>query len=380
MKGISRWLTVEGLNLERFIRRAGEEGISLERLKRRGRRLRLLAKEEDMPRLLALGEQGGWACWPGRRAGLGRRLDTLLARWMLPAASLAGLAAVCLGMQVMWQVEIIGAGSYQADVEAFLSGSGIAAPMWKKQVRPAALREQLEWRYPRIAWVECGWRGGTLQVRLVEGVPAGESLSISGAGDVVAARGGIVDSVITAAGTAQVKPGEVIAPGQVLIAGQERGENGELHPVMARGRVLARVWDKASIRMLCVETDTAYTGRRQQTWAVQGPWFALARPAPSPYESQDVRRTTMALGGLFFPFTVVMEERTEVTCVPRQRDMHKLRQEAGAAALRALQKKLEFDDDLVDKWVDYCMIDGEVLEAVAYGERLMDVALPRRNQ
>lgn len=380
MKGIVRWITVEGLNLERFIRRAGEEGISLQRLKRRGHRLNLLAREEDMSRLLALGEQGGWACQPGGRAGLGRRLDALLARWMLPTAGLACLVAVCLGMQVMWQVEILGAGSYQADVEAFLSASGIAAPMWKHQVQPDNLREQLEWRYPRIAWVECGWRGGALQIRLVEGVPAGESLGISGAGDVVAARGGIVDSVITAAGTAQVKPGQVIMPGQVLIAGQERRENGELRPVMARGKVLARVWDKASIRMLCMETDTEYTGRRQQTWAVHGPWFPLVTPAPSPYESQDVRRTTMALGGLFIPFTVVVEERAEVACVPRLRDMEQLRQEAGAAALRALQEKMEFDDDLVDKWVDYCMIEGEVLEAVAYGERLMDVALPRRNQ
>ena len=42
MKGVRRSLTVEGLNLERLIRQAGEAGISLARLKRRGRRMTAL--------------------------------------------------------------------------------------------------------------------------------------------------------------------------------------------------------------------------------------------------------------------------------------------------------------------------------------------------
>ena len=38
MKGIRRSLTVEGLNLERLIRQAGDKGISLTRLRRGGAR------------------------------------------------------------------------------------------------------------------------------------------------------------------------------------------------------------------------------------------------------------------------------------------------------------------------------------------------------
>lgn len=59
MKGAERWLTIEGLNLERFIRRAGEEGIAFAQIKRKGRRLMVLAREEHFPRLYALAEQGG---------------------------------------------------------------------------------------------------------------------------------------------------------------------------------------------------------------------------------------------------------------------------------------------------------------------------------
>lgn len=380
MKGISRWITVEGLNLERFVRMAGQEGISVAQMRKSGRRLRLLAKETDFPRLQALAEQGGWAWKAGERSGLGRRLDMLRRRWLLPACALACTCGIILGMQVMWQVEILGAGSYQADVGTYLADCGIAAPMWKSRVEPAKLREELEWRYPRIAWVECGWRGTTLQIRLMEGVQEGESLSASGAGDVVASRGGIVDSVITAAGTAQVAPGQVIIPGQVLIEGWERGEGETRRRVMARGIVLARVWDSAAVRMSCVEHQTHPTGRQQLVWTIQGPWFPLGRQVPSPYACQDVQRTVMPLGGLFFPFTLVMERRMEAECVPHRRSLEQVKAEAGQAAMRILQEKMDFDDELVDKWVEYCMIEDEVVEAVAYGERLMDVALPKRSQ
>lgn len=380
MKGIWRWMTVEGLNLERFLRMAGESGIFFARVQRNGRKLRLLVPEEQIQGVLKLAERGGWRCVEGRRQGLGRGLDALRRRWMLPAAALLCMMLVALGMQVMWRVEIHDAGSYQADVETFLRENGIVAPMWKQQVNPAELRDALEWRYPRIAWAECGWRGTTLSISLVQGVAQGETAAIGGSGDVVAARDGVIDSIVTAAGTPQVQAGDMVQAGQVLIAGYERGEGDTQHPVMARGTVMARVWERASVRVSCMENETRYTGRQQCAWKINGPWFTLTPQTPSPYETQDLQRSTMPLGGLFFPFTLVMEQRMEAEVIPQVRNFDEVQAEAGAAALRLLQEKMDFHDDLVDKWVDYCMIEGEVVEAVAHGERLMNIALPKRRQ
>ena len=60
MKGIRRSLTVEGLNLERLIRQAGEAGIALSRMKRRGRRMTALAAEDQLPALQEMAQKGGW--------------------------------------------------------------------------------------------------------------------------------------------------------------------------------------------------------------------------------------------------------------------------------------------------------------------------------
>lgn len=380
MKGVLRWLTIEGLNLERFVRRAGENGIAFVQIKRRGRKLSVLVAEESFPQLFALAEQGGWAYTEGKRYGTGRMLDWLRQRWMLLAAVLISLSAVVWAAQMMWSINITGAETYQEDVKAYLASCHIQPPLWKNNIDLSALRDDLEWRYPRIAWVECGWRGTTLNIRLVQGVSQGETLSNSGAGDVVASRGGIIDSVITASGTPLVQAGQIIQPGQVLIAGYEQGRDGEQISVMARGTVLARVWDSAAVRVSCIETETHYTGRQQLTWGVYGPWLCLTQPKPSIYDEQDIERVSMPLGGLFFPFTVVMERRAEVESTGKLRNITEVQAEAAEAALRALRRKTDFADDFIDKWVDYCMIEGEVVEAVAYGERLIDIGTPRRSQ
>ena len=69
MKGVRRSLTVEGLNLERLIRQAGEAGISLARLKRRGRRMTALVAEDQLPALQEMAQKGGWSLTCGRRHG-----------------------------------------------------------------------------------------------------------------------------------------------------------------------------------------------------------------------------------------------------------------------------------------------------------------------
>lgn len=374
MKGCQRSFTIEGLNLERFIRQAGDQNIRLTRLRRSGRKTSALVEEDALPLLMELAEQGGWRLTIGRRHGFGQLADLLKRRWLLVIALIAAGMCIAAASHLMWHVEIQDAGVYQADLERYLIERGIKPVIWKHSVDLAALRDALEWRYPKVAWVECGWRGMTLKITLVEGVAQGETLEHTGAGDVVALRDGVVDSVITVAGTAQVKAGDIVHKGQVLILGQERTSDDLMRPVAARGQVLARVWDGAVVRMSAQETSTVYTGKSEEVWMAACPWFSLWKPEPSKFDKEDVSVREIPLGGLFFPLTYRVETRLEAEYAAKPRDLEQLKAEAGIAALRLLRQKIGIHDDLVDKWVDYCMIEGEILEAVGIGERLVDIA------
>ena len=372
-----RRFQVEGLNLERYLRAAADSGIPLKGARRFGRTLTGMAAEEHMAALEALAQQGGWLFTPLEAVGANCLWERLRRRWPLAALLALALAGVCVALQWVWTVEVLDAGSYAGDVRAYLAEVGVRPFAWKSSVDTAALRDALEWRYPKVAWVEVGWRGTALCVRLVEGTPKGDTVDWHGSRDVVASRDGVIVSVVPVAGTARCKPGDVVCKGQVLIAGEERDGAETVRPVSARGTVMARVWDSATVRVSLREKRTEYTGEKLLRQTVRSPWFDLWGMEESAFAQADIHAEELPLGGLFFPLWVRREECLEARVTTQMRDLDEAKAEAGLAALRALARRVGYGEVFVDKWVDYCMIEDEILEASAVGERRIDIGQAR---
>lgn len=374
MRAWRQGFEAEGLNIERLIHQAGERGIIITGLKRLSRRkITGLAVEDELPLLQEIADRGGWKLTIGRRQGAGRMLENLRSRWLLAVCVAAAAGLVLASMQLVWRIEVRDAGRYEADIRGYLEAVDVRPLRLRKSIDPAALRDALEWRYPEIAWIECGWRGMTLSITVMEGVASGETLTYLGSGDVVAARDGVVDSVITVAGTPQVSAGDVVRKGDVLILGEERTSEGAIRPVSARGKVYARVWESAQVQMSLWEAETIPTGREQTVLIASTPWFDLWRATDSGFEEQDVAIKTLRLGGLFLPVELRQERRIEVDVHRRQRDLAELKAEAERAALRLLQEKIRIGDEFLTKWVDYSIVDDEILCADAYGELVTDI-------
>lgn len=366
-------ITAQGLNIEKLIRRAGEASIELRALDRSVRSFCAQTREDDLPALRALCEKGGWKLETGARHGTGRAIEALNRRRILLAACVAGVAALIVGAMLMWRVEVQGAGSYYADLMRFLTEQGYTKITWKSAVDTGGIRDALEWRYPEVAWVEVGWRGTALHITMHKGQPVGETLSYEGCCDVVATRAGIIESVITVAGTPMVKAGDIVRKGDVLIRGEERGKDETLHPVAARGQVLCRVWDGASICVSMMEKETVYTGRLRKKTVVQTPWFPLWPDEQSEFVEQDVSVRRMVLGGLFFPLYIEEATCREAQVSVKKRDLDEAKAEAALGAMRKLREKVGTEDKFIDKWVEYSMIEDEKLQAVAIGERCIDI-------
>lgn len=378
MKGKERpWrvaIQVEGVNLPRFAARAGEMGAALTQVRLSGKRMTALVRQGDVQRLREMAEKGGWRFSVGARQGLGRTVARIREHLALLSALVLGIGVLLGASRMMWRVSVENAGVYAADLPAYLQALGISPPMAKRRVNLGELRDLLEWRYPETAWVECGWRGMTLVIRVCDGVPAGQALTEAGAGDVVAARDGIVRSIRTKAGTPLVQVGDFVRKGQTLIRGEERTADGQVRAVSARGVVMARVWDAAAVTMDTTAWTTTYSGSVEEGMTVLSPWFALWHMPDTAFTQADVSRRTMPLGGFFLPLQCVWEKRYECEITKQNRAIEEISAEASIAALRKLREIIGWDESLVDKWVNCSMIEPEVLLAVATGERLVDIA------
>ena len=369
-------ITVEGLNLGRFLRRVGEAGISLTKLRRQSyKRITALTREDAIPQLQQIALDGGWTIQMGERKGAGRAAEWMRRRWLFVCAGLMAGFSLLLCSQVMWNVEIIDAGAYQADIEEAIVSMGIEAPMFRKQVDLENVRQRLEWRYPRIAWMECGWRGTTLVIRPVEGILPQKDVALGQGCDVVAVRDAIVYRIVTQAGTPVVQAGDFVHQGDVLIKGEERTSNGEVKPVSAAGHITGRVWKGASVMLSATEKSTEYTGKEQTIWTVRTPWFDLWKLNACPYVCCDIEVSEQTFGGMFIPVKLYSERHLEAEVKTQRRAEGDIQAEAEQAAMRKLKEMLSEEESLIDIWGNCSMIDNEKVQAQAIGELLVEIGM-----
>lgn len=365
----------EGLSLEKLAALCANEDIPLSHFKRLTPKTIVgQTTQKDYHKLCILAQERGWQITFGGTAGLSAWIEKVKDRWGLALG--LGLAVVLIGLalQFVWQIDVMDAGAYEGDVRSYLEETGIGVGVYKGALDLDKLRQDLEWRYPKVAWVHTAFRGSTLVIRMVEGVPTPDIAPYGEPRDLVASRGGLVVSVEPVAGMALVKAGDIVKPGQVLIQGKERRGTEETIAVKARGRILARVWDQARVRMPLYEMLSEPTGERHMAQGILTPWFQWGDFEHPAYAASDTIVEQWPLGGAWWPISLRRETRQEVMLERKERPLEEVQQEASQAAMRLLSQKMGLNDDLVDKWVDCCMIEGGIVEACATVERVIDIA------
>ena len=282
-------------------------------------------------------------------------------------------AIVFYAMQHVWQVRILDAGPYEGDIRACLDMWQIIPGVMKRDVSLDDIENDLIYRYPQIAWIKADLSGVTLRIRVIPGTQAPPIETAGQTGNVVASQDGIVESIITLAGTPAVKTGDYVRKGDVLIRGEEKQYDGSTHPVRARGQVSARVYIEKNVRLSAFETVTHPTGNAFSRAVFSTPFGAFSfHPAPA-YACADIYRTRMPIGGAWLPLFVTLETYEEITLTRIPRDEASLRLECQKALANLLDSALQSGDVVVDKWVDYSMIEMESYAAVCVAQIRRDI-------
>lgn len=369
-------ICIEGLNLEKLLTEAAEAGIVLRDVRRLGeRRVHARAAYQQMKAIRGLCGRMGWEMHELHADATLRVYRFAKSRRMLFAGLALGAALVYLSSQMILAVEIAGAQQSSAEIRRLLLEEGIRPGRMKASFSTDALSGKLALRLPGLKFAACRYEGSTLLVDC-QTVQEGEQTDIAGDGmDIIAACDGIVTRVSVSSGTPQIKPGDVVRKGQVLILGQERTEKGETRAIRAQGQVMARVWARGAAQVSLYETKTVETGAVSRRVTLHSPWHMRVVRDAEPFASSDTSRERQSVVGLYLPVWREIETIAEtiVTRIPRSRsDAASMAQ---GAAEEIAKKQCPFHALILDKTVDYSMIDNEYLYAevvLAYETAIAD--------
>ncbi|MDR1598828.1 MAG: sporulation protein YqfD [Oscillospiraceae bacterium] len=354
---------LEGLSLERLLNQCIEMGVILSDVQRpRVRVITAAVSSGQFKHIKALAKKYDWKLTVRKVTGLPRLRDFAWRRAALVAGALVFLAVAWYMCNCIWSIQIHGAGPYLGEVRQVLRENDIAPGRFSMNIDVEELRALLARRLSGLAWVSVSVDGVRLKVYCVQGVPRVESDLSDQPGDIFASRDGVIESVRVAAGTAQVKQGDAVRKGQLLIKGEERSWGGAVNQVAARGEALARVWYTAEAVVPLTEVVSVPDGEsalRKVYVTPWGEWSPEGIPLFEDAQAVDAQARVVLIGAAL-PLWMRLEEYVPVTLESRPRDEEEVKHEAGLAALRLAREAAGVDKPIVDKWVEYSIIDNTI--------------------
>ena len=355
---------VEGINLEKLLRAACEAGIRICNARRAGARAMLVSLQaDDMRRFRAMCGQYGWTYREIRPGLMIRMVRFLRRRFMLVPAMALSVLLVWLSSQMILCIRVENAKENAAQIRRFLSSHGVRAGKLKATLSLDELRAAAAYELPGLAFAGMRYAGSTF---IFDCYPAIEEENLALAGDsmdVVATQSGIVTRISVSSGTPQVEPGQAVRRGQVLIAGYERSEKGQKTYVKAQGQVSARVYASAEAKVSLRETRTVETGQTRTRVTLVSPWHRRVVRDAQPYASQDVSRERQAVVGLYLPLWREIETYAQTEVFQQERNRGDASSMAQGAAEKIAKEQCPADALILDKWVNYSMIDNEFVYA-----------------
>lgn len=359
-------LTLElfGLNLERLLRTAGENGVRLRNVRRADERtMRVTVSAAQKGKLAALCGRYGWQMTEVRADWPLRLIRTMKRRWTLGAAMLLSVFWVFVSSEMIWRVEITGAGENIAEVRRCLARENARVGRLKKRVSTDRLAAELALAVPGLSHAAARYEGSTLVVACQQ-AREGERAGVDGKGrNIVAAREGIIIRISAESGTPQVKAGQAVREGQTLIVGQERTGGGNLRACRAQGEIIARCFARGEARVRLNVTGTVETGEVRRRVILESPKSRRVVQDAEDFDRQDVSVELQPIVGLYLPVWRRVETLARTVLTPRSRSVSDARSQAQGAAEKNAKLNCPPGVEILDKWVDYSMIDDEFVYA-----------------
>ena len=380
-------LRIEGRMLERLLARAMEQGAAFRRVTRDGERALTLDTGERGARVVrALCERHSLPVEEVRVTGLSALRRFCRRRWTL----FPGLALCCALLlfytQRVWLVDVAIAGERaaafdEAEVRALLTEMGVQPGMMARDVDTDRLELALSARSEEFSFVGARVQGVRLLVEVAPSLEAPELYDLDAARDLVAACDGVIVSVNAQSGEAAVEAGDTVRKGDVLIRGEERASAEETRGIAARGEVVARTWAEVEADVSLVRLERVYTGQTRTNSLLRLLSWQLPLSPAEPFASCETTVERLPIGGLFLP--LMIERTTYAECEVRgvDQDVEALKTALSEHLFTLLEANIAAQGanslQIVDKWIDYSMIEEGSLRARAVLEVHRDIATTR---
>ncbi len=309
---------LEGLNLERTLNLAIENGIYLWDI----RRINYTTIEGKVggrgyKELIRIVKKTG--CRSKIKAKIGFPFFVFkLKRRKIVAVGLGLCLLLIIGFtSFVWDVEIQGNNNIsKRELLKSLESIGVKSGVFKYTLNTSEIKDSLLISHDKLAWVGVEVKGTKIRIEVVEKDEQPEKVQKDTPCHIVAKKDGIIEKIVAKNGDAAVKKGDIVKQNQILIDGKIKREGMPPRFVHSLGEVYARTYYEKSKVMPIFKVKKIKTGRKftRRIFKIGDTSFTISKGGV-PFDKYVVEVKNKSLTkwrNIKFPVEIVIEQYFEI--------------------------------------------------------------------
>ena len=378
-------VSVQGYYIERFINICRNEKITIWNLKRNKEiELLLNVRIGEFKKICKISKKTGCKIKIKNKKGLPFLLNRYKKRKIFLILLIMLVILIGVSSNFVWNVEIVEEnGQKLENIEKDIEEAGLQVGKLKSKIDTKELINKIRLKRDDVAWIGIELKGTNAIVKLVKADQKPEIIDESEYCSIVSNKTGIITKINAQTGTANVKVGDTVKEGDVLINGWMEGKFTGVRYVHAKGEIEAKVWYTKSKKIPYNTTQIEETGNEETKYSIKIHNFEINLSKKLSkfkiYDTIEEENKIKLFSDFYLPISIVKTTYKEQEEKPKKYNI----EEAKRLGIEELEKELEEEiadkNEIVNKNINaYEQEDGvevyvtyEVLENIGTNEKIV---------
>lgn len=264
-------IEVEGYYIERFINICKKRNITIWNLKRnKNTMLFFNVRIKEFKEVCKIVKQLNCKLKIRSKKGLPFLMYKYKKRKTFAILLIIVVFIIGLSSMYVWNVDIIEENNQELpNIRQDIEEAGIKLGTLKSKINSKEIINKIRLKRNDVAWMGIEKKGTNIIVKLVKADQKPEIVDTNEYCNIVSDKTGVITKINAQNGTANVKVGDTINKGDILINGWMEGKYTGIRYVHAKGEIEAKVWYTKNKKIPYILTQTRETGNQENKYSLK---------------------------------------------------------------------------------------------------------------
>ncbi len=324
-------LTVEGIEIERFLNHLIRNNIQVFNVKRIDKnKIEISIDRQDMKYFKKIYRGSNYDIKVKQKTGIPFIIKRIYKHKGMWICGLLSMFLLMMTSQFVTDIYIqVPEGIKKEEIRKELYNAGLKPGVYKKNIDRKAIRDEIMLEFDEVAYVSINVKGTNIFVTVTKKAESLKSNDDSNYCNVIAQKNGIIERVIPRSGKSLVKPGDIVQKGDVLI----NGANTKAVP-----EVWASTFYEVKKSASYEEVSKSKTGNKKKVYSISlyDKNYMIRRKIDYKNYTIENKEHKISIGNYTFPLKITVSTFYETKDVKIKKDKESLKKELSQKALKEL--------------------------------------------